>query len=57
MALTAERGVDVASIVAAGGSIANIGVHGPVQLNLEKLWDHNVTLTTRLVDTVTIPMQ
>src|SRR5580698_2295822 len=71
MALTAERGVDVAieaigipasfdicqSIVAAGGRIANIGVHGkPVQLNLEKLWDHNITLTTRLVDTVTIPM-
>jgi alcohol dehydrogenase len=71
MALTAERGVDVAieaigipasfdicqSIVAAGGRIANIGVHGkPVQLNLDKLWDRNITLTTRLVDTVTIPM-
>jgi alcohol dehydrogenase len=36
---------------------ANIGVHGkPVQLNLDKLWDHNITITTRLVDTVTIPM-
>jgi alcohol dehydrogenase len=71
MALTADRGVDAAmeavgipatfdlcqSIVAAGGRIANIGVHGkPVQLNLDKLWDHNITLTTRLVDTVTIPM-
>ena len=71
MALTANRGVDVAieavgvpatfdicqSIVAAGGHIANIGVHGkPVQLNLDKLWSHNITLTTRLVDTVTIPM-
>jgi alcohol dehydrogenase len=33
------------------------GVHNkPVQLNLDKLWDHNLTLTTRLVDTVTIPM-
>ena len=71
MAMTHKRGVDVAieaigiplsfdvcqSIVAAGGHIANIGVHGkPVQLNLDKLWDHNITLTTRLVDTVTTPM-
>jgi alcohol dehydrogenase len=23
---------------------------------LEKLWDHNISLTTRLVDTVTTPM-
>lgn len=45
------------SIVAAGGHIANIGVHGkPVQLNLEKLWSQNITLTTRLVDTVTTPL-
>jgi len=71
MALTDKRGVDVAieaiglpmsfdicqSIVAAGGHIANIGVHGkPVQLNMDKLWSHNITLTTRLVDTVTTPM-
>jgi alcohol dehydrogenase len=71
MALTDNRGVDVVmeaigvtvsfdicqAIVAAGGRIANIGVHGkPVQLNLDKLWSHNITLTTRLVDTVTTPM-
>ena len=71
MALTAGAGVDVAveavgipatfdicqSIVAAGGRIANIGVHGkPVSLQLERLWSHNITLTTRLVDTVTTPM-
>jgi alcohol dehydrogenase len=71
MTLTSDRGVDVAieavgipasfdvcqSIVGAGGHIANIGVHGkPVQLNLDKLWDRNITITTRLVDTVTIPM-
>ena len=44
-------------IVAAGGHIANVGVHGkPVQLNLDKLWSHNITLTTALVDTVTTPM-
>ncbi len=44
-------------IVAAGGHIANIGVHGkPVQLSLERLWSHNITLTTRLVDTETTPM-
>jgi alcohol dehydrogenase len=71
MAMTGNKGVDVAiealgmavsfdvcqAIVAAGGHIANIGVHGkPVQLNLDKLWAHNITLTTRLVDTVSTPM-
>jgi alcohol dehydrogenase len=71
MALTAGAGVDVAveavgvpatfgicqAIVAAGGRIANVGVHGkPVELHLEKLWDRNITLTTRLVDTATTPM-
>ncbi len=71
MALTNNRGVDVAveaigipasfdicqEIVTAGGHIANVGVHGkPVQLNLDKLWSQNITLTTRLVDTVTTPM-
>ena len=71
MSLTENRGVDVAieavglpesfdtcqGIVAAGGHIANVGVHGkPVQLNLDKLWSHNITLTTGLVDTVTTPM-
>jgi alcohol dehydrogenase len=46
-----------AAIVAPGGTIANIGVHGkPVELHLERLWAHNITLTTRLVDTVTTPM-
>jgi len=68
---TKNRGVDVAieaigiavsfdicqTIVTAGGHIANIGVHGkPVQLNLNQLWDRNITLTTRLVDAVTTPM-
>jgi alcohol dehydrogenase len=44
-------------IVAPGGIIANIGVHGvKVDLHLEKLWDRNITITTRLVDTVTTPM-
>jgi alcohol dehydrogenase len=42
-------------IVAPG--IANIGVHGQkVALHLERLWDRNISITTRLVDTVTIPM-
>jgi alcohol dehydrogenase len=45
------------AIIAAGGRIANVGVHGkPVELHMEKLWDRNISLTTRLVDTVTIPM-
>jgi alcohol dehydrogenase len=71
MVLTAKKGADVAieavgmpqtfdicqGIVAAGGHLANIGVHGKsVALQLERLWSHNITLTTRLVDTVTLPM-
>jgi zinc-binding dehydrogenase len=71
LALTEGAGVDLAieavgtpaafdtcqAIVGAGGRIANIGVHGkPVQLHLEKLWDRNIALTTRLVDTVTTPL-
>lgn len=71
MALTDGRGVDTAieavgiaatfqmcqDIIAPGGTIANVGVHGKsVDLHLEMLWDRNITITTRLVDTVTIPM-
>jgi alcohol dehydrogenase len=71
MDITGGKGVDVAieavgipatfelceDIVTAGGHIANIGVHGKsVDLHLEKLWSQNVTITTRLVDTVTTPM-
>jgi len=45
------------AIVAAGGRIASVGVHGkPVELHLETLWDRNIAITTRLVDTVTTPM-
>jgi alcohol dehydrogenase len=69
--LTEGAGVDVAieavgtpatfdicqAMVAAGGRLANVGVHGkPVELHMEKLWDRNISLTTRLVDTVTTPM-
>jgi len=44
-------------LVAPGGHIANIGVHGKsATLHLEKLWSHNITITTRLVDTVTTPL-
>lgn len=44
-------------IVAPGGVIANIGVHGkPAPLHLETLWSANITITTRLVDTVSTPM-
>jgi alcohol dehydrogenase len=45
------------TIVAPGGVIANIGVHGTkADLHLESLWDRNITITTRLVDTVSTPM-
>jgi alcohol dehydrogenase len=44
-------------IVAPGGTIANVGVHGAkVDLHLERLWSRNITITTRLVDTVTLPL-
>ncbi len=71
MAMTHGEGVDVAieavgvpatfdicqAILAPGGRLANIGVHGkPVALHLEKLWDRNIGITTRLVDTAAIPM-
>ncbi len=70
-ALTGGRGADTVieavgipetfhlcqDLVAPGGTIANIGVHGAkVDLHLERLWSHNVAITTRLVDTVTTPM-
>lgn len=44
-------------LVAPGGIIANVGVHGTkVDLHLETLWNRNIAITTRLVDTATIPM-
>ncbi|MBN9226164.1 MULTISPECIES: zinc-dependent alcohol dehydrogenase family protein [Legionella] len=71
MQITNNRGVDTAieavgtpstfvlteDLVAAGGTIANIGVHGTkADLHLERLWSQNITITTRLVDTVSTPM-
>jgi len=71
MKLTEGRGVDTAieavgvsdsfltcqDIVAPGGTIANVGVHGAkVDLHLERLWSRNIAITTRLVDTVSTPM-
>ena len=70
-AITGGVGVDVAieavgipatfeicqQIIAPGGRIANVGVHGKsAPLHLESLWSKNITITTRLVDTVTTPM-
>lgn len=71
LTLTAGRGVDTAieavgipttfelcqEIIAPGGVIANVGVHGvKADLHLEKLWSQNIAITTRLVDTVSTPM-
>jgi alcohol dehydrogenase len=68
---TAGQGVDIAieavgvpatfdicqAILAPGGRLANVGVHGvPVSLHLEKLWHRNISITTRLVDGGTTPM-
>jgi alcohol dehydrogenase len=45
------------SIIAVGGHIANIGIHGKgVNLHLEQLSSRNITLTTHLVDTFSIPI-
>jgi alcohol dehydrogenase len=70
-AMTGGLGVDVAieavgvpatfdvcqKVVAAGGRIANVGVHGTkVDLHLEDLWIKNVTISTGLVNTNTTPM-
>ena len=69
--LTGQKGADVVieavgipatfelcqALVAPGGHIANIGVHGKsAPLHLETLWAANITITTRLVDTVTTSM-
>ena len=71
MELTNGKGVDVAieavgipatfdicqDIIKAGGQIAVVGVHGTsVDFKLEELWIKNITMTTGLVDTYTIPM-
>lgn len=44
-------------LVRPGGRVANIGVHGePVTLHLEELWTRDVTITTGLVDTYSMPI-
>ena len=70
MGMTGGLGVDVAieavgvpstfelcaDIVRPGGHVANVGVHGhSATLHLEKLWSRDVTITTGLVDTYSIP--
>jgi len=43
-------------LIRPGGRVANIGVHGQAAtLHLEKLWIRDVTITTGLVDTFSIP--
>ena len=43
-------------LIRPGGRVANIGVHGrSATLHLEKLWTRDVTITTGLVDTFSIP--
>ncbi|MGE4327475.1 MAG: zinc-dependent alcohol dehydrogenase family protein [Pseudodonghicola sp.] len=71
MTLTDGLGVDVAieavgvpatfdtcqKIVSAGGSIANVGVHGKsVELHIEELWIKNINISMGLVNTNTTPM-
>ncbi|WP_096551777.1 zinc-dependent alcohol dehydrogenase family protein [Ureibacillus thermosphaericus] len=71
MELTDGRGVDVAveaagfpvtfdicqKVLAPGGNLANVGVHGKsVDLELQDLWIRNVTITTGLVSTNSTPM-
>lgn len=71
MVMTGGQGVDVAieavgipatfdicqKVVSAGGSIANVGVHGkPVQLHIEELWIKNINISMGLVSTNTTPL-
>ncbi|KAG7095466.1 hypothetical protein E1B28_006206 [Marasmius oreades] len=71
LALTEGEGVDTVieavgvpetielcqELVAVGGTIANMGVHGrKADLHLERLWSHDITLRTRVVDATTTPM-
>ncbi len=71
MKMTNGLGVDVAieavgvpatfdtcqKIVSAGGSIANVGVHGKsVELHIEELWIKNINISMGLVSTNTTPM-
>ena len=45
-----------AELIRPGGRVANVGVHGhSATLHLERLWTRDVTITTGLVDTSTIP--
>ena len=45
------------NIIRPGGRIANVGVHGKsVDLQLQKLWIQNITITTGLVNTNTTSM-
>ncbi len=45
------------NIVRPGGHLANVGVHGTsVDLEIQKLWIQNITITTGLVNTNTTPM-
>ncbi|KAL5341876.1 alcohol dehydrogenase [Aspergillus crustosus] len=70
LAVTKERGFDVVieavgtpesfeiaqALVGAGGTIASLGVFGEsCELHLEKLWNRNICLRTRLIDAVSTP--
>jgi len=71
LAMTDGLGVDVAieavglsatfqmatELVRAGGTVANVGVHGKsVELKLQELWIKDLALTTGLVSATTTPM-
>jgi alcohol dehydrogenase len=71
LAMTDGLGVDVAieavglpatfqmatELVGAGGTVANVGVHGTsVELKLQDLWIKDVAITTGLVSATTTPM-
>jgi len=71
LAMTDGLGVDVAieavglsatfqmatELVRAGGTVANVGVHGEsVELKLQDLWIKDIALTTGLVSATTTPM-
>ncbi|CAG7954965.1 unnamed protein product [Penicillium salamii] len=70
LSATSERGFDVVieavgtpesfgiaqTLVGPGGTIASLGVFGEsCELHLEKLWNRNICLRTRLVDAISTP--
>ncbi|KAI5286900.1 hypothetical protein KEM52_001830 [Ascosphaera acerosa] len=56
-AVGSPKTMDIAQrLLGAGGDIANLGVHGSaVDLHMDKMWDRNFALRSKVVDATSIP--